>query len=223
MKQTSIRILTGIIITAIGVGALLGALSIVPFWSWFGGWWPLLVILAGILILVGDVRRNYLWGVVLLIIGGLLLLKTQGVLDFNFFSLIVPIIIITGGLSILIHTKNRAHINTSTNDSDDIAVIFSGSDSKNKSKNYEGGKITAIFGGAVLDLRDAQLTKQATLDVFALCGGIELRVPRDWKVVSKIAPIAGGVENKSEGSDDHKGPVLILTGTVTFGGIEIKT
>lgn len=223
MKQTTIRVITGIIITAIGVSALLGALNIFPFWETFGSWWPTLVILGGIFVLIGDLRRNYIWGIVLLIIGVLLLLKTQGVLDFNFFSLIVPIIIIAGGLSVLLHTKNRSTIDTSSNNADDIAVIFSGSETKNKSKSYEGGKVTAIFGGAVLDLRDAKLTEQATLDVFALCGGIELRVPRDWKVVSKIAPIAGGVENKSEGSDDHKGPILVLTGTVTFGGVEIKT
>ena len=223
MKQTTIRVITGIIITALGVSALLGALNIFPFWETFGSWWPTLVILGGIFVLIGDFRRNYIWGIVLLIIGGLLLLKTQGLLDFSFFSLIVPIIIIAAGLSVLLHTKNRSKIDTSSNNADDIAVIFSGSETKNKSKNYEGGKVTAIFGGAVLDLRDAKLSGQATLDVFALCGGIELRVPRDWKVVSKIAPIAGGVENKSEGSDDHKGPVLVLTGTVTFGGVDIKT
>jgi predicted membrane protein len=223
MKQTIIRVITGIIITAIGVSALLGALNIFPFWETFGSWWPTLVILGGIFVLIGDFRRNYIWGIVLLIIGVLLLLKTQGVLDFNLFSLIVPIIIIAGGLSVLLHTKNRSSIDTSSNNADDIAVIFSGSETKNKSKSYEGGKVTAIFGGAVLDLRDAKLSSQATLDIFALCGGIELRVPRDWKVVSKIAPIAGGVENKSEGSDDHKGPTLVLTGTVTFGGVEIKT
>jgi Predicted membrane protein (DUF2154). len=223
MKQTSIRILTGIIITLIGIFSLLGALNIIPFWEIFSTWWPILVILGGVLVLVGDWRRNYLWGIVLLIIGGLLLLKTQGVLDFDLYSLIVPILIITGGLSVLIHTKNRSSTDTTSSDSDDIAVIFSGSDTKNKSQKYEGGKLTVIFGGAVLDLRDAKLTDSATLDIFAICGGVELKVPRDWKVVSKIAPIAGGVENKSEGSIDHKGPVLTLTGTVTLGGLEIKT
>lgn len=223
MKQTTIRIITGIIITAIGVSALLGALNIVPFWSWFGAWWPLLVIIGGIFVLLGDLRRNYLWGIVLLIVGGLLLFKAQGILDFSIFSLIVPIVIIAGGLSVLVHTKSRGGVNATSNDVDDISVIFSGSDSKNKSKSYEGGKITAVFGGAVLDLRDAKITKEATLDIFVACGGVELKVPRDWKVISKIAPIAGGVENKSEGSEDHKGPVLVLTGTVTFGGVEIKT
>lgn len=223
MKQTIIRILTGLIIIAIGVGALLGALNIFPFWDTFKEWWPLLVILGGVFVWLGDWRRNYIWGIVLIIVGVLLQLKELGQLDFNFFSLIVPILVIAAGLSILLHTKNRTAIKSGTKDADDISVIFSGSETKNVSKNYQGGKITAIFGGAVLDLRDAKLTKDATLDVFLLCGGLELKVPRDWKVVSKVAPIAGGVENKSEGSENQSGPVLTLTGSATLGGVEIKT
>ncbi|MGV9002317.1 MAG: LiaF transmembrane domain-containing protein [Candidatus Saccharimonadaceae bacterium] len=223
MKQTSIRVVTGLIIIGVGVSALLSALNLMPFWSWFGYWWPLLVITGGVLMLLGDFARNFLWGSVLLAIGSLLLLKTNGVLTFDFYGLIVPILIITGGLSLLIHTKNRSSVDTTSSDSDNIAVVLSGSDTKNKSKNYKGGKITSIFGGATLDLRDAKLTGSATLDIFALCGGIEIKVPRDWKVISKVVPLAGSVENKSEGSDSAKEPVLVLTGTATFSGVEIKT
>lgn len=223
MKQTAIRIITGTIIIAIGVGALLGALNIAPFWSWFGQLWPLLVVLAGIFILIGDFRRNWIWGTVLITVGVLLQLRKLDILDFNFFSLIIPVALIGAGLSVLISSHNRTKVDSSAKDADDISVIFSGSETKNKSSNYKGGKVTAIFGGATIDLRDAKITKEASLDMFVLCGGVELKVPRDWKVVSKVAPIAGGVENKSEGDDDHKGPILVLTGTAALGGIEIKT
>jgi predicted membrane protein len=223
MKQTATRITTGIIILAIGVGALLGALNLIPFWSWFSNLWPILVIVAGLFVLLGDFRRNYIWGIAIILVGVLLQLKAAGVVDFNFFSLIVPIGLIAAGLTVLLHVQNRPSIKAGSNDVDDISVIFSGSESKNKSANYQGGRITAIFGGAVLDLRDAKIQKEAVLDVFTVCGGVEIRVPRDWKVISKAAPIAGGVENKSEGNEDHKGPVLIVTGTVALGGVEIKT
>ena len=223
MKQTATGITTGIIILAIGVGALLGALNLIPFWGWFGNIWPLLVIVAGIFVLLGDFRRNYIWGIAIILVGALLQLKSLGVVDFNFFSLIVPIALIAAGLTVLLHVQSRPSIKAGSNDTDDISVIFSGSESKNKSANYQGGRITAIFGGAVLDLRDAKIQKEAVLDVFTICGGVEIKVPRDWKVISKAAPIAGGVENKSEGNDDHKGPVLIVTGTVALGGVEIKT
>lgn len=223
MKQNATRITTGIIILAIGVGALLGALNLIPFWDLFSKLWPSLVIIAGIFVLIGDFRRNYIWGAALLLIGTLLQLRAFGVVDFNIFSLIVPTALIAAGLTILLHVSSRPSIKSGSNDIDDISVVFSGSESKNKSQDYQGGRVTTIFGGAILDLRDAHIKKQATLDVFTLCGGIEIKVPRNWKVVSKAMPIAGGVENKSEGVNDDKAPVLILTGTVTLGGVEIKT
>lgn len=223
MKQAIIRNLTGVVIMAVGAGALLDVLHVIPFWSWFSNWWPLLFIAAGGFVALGDVRRNYLWSLLLVIIGVVLLLRLNDVIDFSIGGLIVPVILIFIGMSVLINATHRPKIATGTKDTDDVSVIFSGSESKNKSHDYKGGKVTSIFGGVVLDLRDAKITKEATIDVVVLCGGVEIRVPREWKVVSKITPIAGGVENKSEGSDDHKGPVLTLTGTIALGGVEIKT
>ncbi len=223
MKQTSLRIITGSTIVAIGAGALLDALGLISFWGVFSQWWPALLIIGGGVVIAGDPRKNYIWGLAMVIIGSFLLLKNHGVIDFSIFSLIVPTIIIAIGLSVLANTQNRAKIPTGTKDTDDIVAVLSGSETRNTSKNYKGGKLTAIFGGVVLDLRDAKLKEDAHLDVFTLCGGVELRVPRDWKVVVKTTPIAGGVENKSEGTEDHKGPTLILTGTVALGGVEIKT
>jgi len=223
MKQQLTRIITGFIILAIGVGALLDALNIAAFWGWFGNLWPLLIVLAGIFVLIGDFRKNYIWGTALVIIGALLQLRAAGVVDFNFFSLVFPIALIAVGLTILLHFTNRPAVDAGSKDIDDISVVFSGNQSKNKSSKYEGGRITAIFGGATLDLRDAKIGKEATLDLFILCGGVELKVPRDWKVISKAMPIAGGIENKSEGGDNDKSPVLVLTGTVALGGVEVKT
>lgn len=223
MKQSITRITTGIIVLAIGVGALLGALNIFSFWSWFGTWWPLLVIISGVFVLIGNFRRNYVWGFAILLIGALLQLKALDIVTFSIFGLIVPILLIAAGLTILMQASNRPAIKAGSKDVDDVSVIFSGSETRNTSHNYQGGRVTTIFGGAVLDLRDAKIEKEAALDVFVVCGGVEVKVPRDWKVISKAAPIAGGIENKSEGGENHKGPVLVITGTVALGGVEIKT
>jgi predicted membrane protein len=223
MKQTLSRYVTGILIIIIGLGALLDTLNVISFWGYFSTWWPALIIIGGVITFANDARRNYIWALALVIVGGLLLLKNHSLVEFSVFELIVPVVLVAVGLSVLIGHKNRSKVPTTTHHADDISVLFSGSETVNKSDDYQGGKVTAIFGGAMLDLRDAKIKKEATLDVFALFGGIEIRVPRDWKVVSKVAPIAGGVENKSQGDDSHKGPVLILTGSAILGGVEIKT
>src|SRR5690606_27937825 len=185
MKQHLTRIITGCIILGVGVGALLDALNIVPFWSWFGNLWPLLIVLAGVFVLIGDFRKNYIWATALILIGVLLQLRALGTIDFNFFSLVFPIVLIAIGLTILLHFSKRPSVATGSKDVDDISVVFSGNQSKNKSPHYKGGRVTAIFGGATLDLRDARIDKEATLDFFVICGGVELKVPRDWKVISK--------------------------------------
>ena len=223
MKQTTTRIITGLIILAIGVGALLDALQVIQFWGWFGTWWPVILVLTGLITLTADLAKNYIWGIAQIIVGGFLLIKNLGIVDFNIFALIAPVVIIAIGLSILANASGRGKVASASYDSDDVVAVLSGSDVKNKSQAYKGGKITAIFGGVQLDLRDAKIKGEAQLDVFTLCGGVELKVPRDWKVVVKATPIAGGVENKSEGSDDPKAPILTLTGTVALGGVEIKT
>ena len=223
MKQIILRTITGLIILAIGVGALLGALNLIPFWGWFGVWWPLLIIIGGVLVLVGDLRKNYMSALVLLIIGGFLLLKNLGSLEFNTFLIIVSVIIIMIGLSVLINSENRMKAKTESKNTDDISTVLGGGEFRNKSQDYQGGKVTAVLGGVSLDLRDAKIKGEARLEVLGIMGGIEIRVPRDWQVISKIAPIVGGVENKAESSPDGKSPVLTVVGTVALGGIEIKT
>ena len=222
MKQTILRNITGLLILSVGAGALLDALNVIAFWEMFNTWWPSLLIVAGIFAAIGDARRNYLWAIVLGVIGTLMLLRNLSVVDFNVFGLIFPIVLIAVGLSVLVSSTRKRKVPTSSHNTDDISVIFSGSETANSSKDYQGGSITAIFGGATLDLRDAKLKDEATLDVTAIFGGVEIRVPREWRVVSKIAPIAGGVENKAQGKDDHDGPVLVLTGFVALGGVEVK-
>jgi hypothetical protein len=53
-------------------------------------------------------------------------------------------------------------------------------------------------------------------------GGIELRVPEDWTVISRVVPVLGGLEDKTrapQGAGTHR---LIVRGFAIMGGIEIK-
>ncbi|MNI80242.1 hypothetical protein D3C73_1367580 [compost metagenome] len=105
---------------------------------------------------------------------------------------------------------------------DNASAVLGGVDTKNESDDYQGGKTTAILGGVVLDLRHATIKSEAVLDVFVLCGGVELKVPEHWIIRSEIMPILGGVENKTNVTDKPKAPILTIVGTVALGGIEIK-
>lgn len=220
--QNISRTLTGIVILLIGIGALLDAINVLPFWNQFGTFWPLLLIVFGLIVFIND-RRQYIVTIALLTIGAFALLNNLDVIDVNFWSVIWPVAIIAAGLSVLIH-RSGATKTIRTQDSDVTSAILGGSEIVNKSNDYKGGKANAIFGGVSIDLRDAAIKKEATIEVFTLCGGVEIKVPREWNVQNQTFPILGGVESKNHSEKaDEKAPVLIITGTVALGGVEIHS
>jgi predicted membrane protein len=221
MNQTIVRIITGLFVIALGVGALLDALNILNFWEQFGRWWPLLLIGGGILLFINDFRQ-YIAAVALVIVGAILQLNTLDIVQINVWSVIWPVLIIAAGLSIIVNRTGKTAKNVRIQDLDGVSAIFAGNESINKSKDYKGGRATAVFGGVSIDLRDAVIKGEATLEVFALFGGIELKVPREWQVKHSVFPILGGVESKAQG-DGEKAPTLYITGTVALGGVEVRT
>lgn len=219
MKAQLTRIITGIAIVAVGIGFLLDSFNIIEFGSLVKEWWPLAVIFAGFVILLNDVR-SYLWALVVMGLGVLLQLRELGITDVNPWQLFWPAIIIVVGLSVLFTRGPR--IRASKTERDDVTAILGGSDQKNTSEDFKGSKMTAILGGAKLDLHKATINKEATIEVFAVCGGIEIVVPRDVIVRNKTAAVLGGVEDKSEHEGGKNAPVLYISGDVIMGGVEIK-
>jgi predicted membrane protein len=101
-------------------------------------------------------------------------------------------------------------------------AILGGVKRGNNSRAFKGGDLTAIMGGCEIDLRQAAIDGEATLELFAMWGGIELRVPEDWTVISRVVPLLGGVEDKTrppQGAVTHR---LVLRGFAIMGGIEVK-
>ena len=88
-------------------------------------------------------------------------------------------------------------------------------------RHFRGGDLTAIMGGCELDLRHASLEDDVVIDVFALWGGIEIRVPEEWTIDSQILPILGGVEEKTR-RPPASGPRVTLRGFAIMSGVEIK-
>ena len=87
---------------------------------------------------------------------------------------------------------------------------------------FRGGDLNAFMGGVELDLRQAAIAEPpAVIDVFAMWGGIEIRVPERWSVDPRVTAILGGFEDKTRSPDDST-ERLVVRGLVLMGGIEIK-
>lgn len=214
------RLIIGIAVLAVGAALLLDALNIVNTSSLLSNWWPSLIILGGVAMLVSD-TRNYLWALLVIIVGVATQLRVLGYADVNPWQVFWPLALIMIGLSIIFRRPTLSR-RASETDSDDIVAILGGSDQKNMSDDFSGSKITAILGGTKLDLRKATIKKSATINLFALMGGVELVVPRGVIVKNRTNAILGGIENKTDQDITKDSPTLTITGDVILGGVEIK-
>lgn len=102
-----------------------------------------------------------------------------------------------------------------------VAILGAFSRGSN-SKAFRGADLTAIMGGCEVDLRNAAIDGEAYADVFALWGGIEIRVPDNWTIESHVVPILGGVDDQTRAPQNATKHRLILRGFAIMGGVEIK-
>ena len=211
----------GIILIILGVGFTLQRLNLIDFSSILDGWWPIFVIIIGLIqIMTNSVSK--LGGIIMIFIGALIQLRKFDLIDADLIRFFWPVLLILVGVKILIPKtySGRTHADDTVN----CFAVFSSIVNKNESKDFKGGSITAIFGGAEVDLRKAALSPEgALLDLSVAFGGIDIRVPQDWKVVTTGIPIFGGWENKTESIENSQpeAPVLEVRCMAAFGGVEI--
>jgi predicted membrane protein len=221
---------TGAIFILIGLAFLLDQLGIISIGSLWR-FWPMLVILTGLLNFISQRRA---WGALVMFAGVVLQLNQLGITHFGWAAL-WPMMLIAFGLFVMwgsfqgsskpgVSTSGTGDPRTTLNE----AVVFGGLERRMTSQDFQGGDITAIFGGVELDLTEASMqANEATLAITAIFGGVEVRVPPAWQVAFRGAPIFGGVEDKTRTArvDDTASSslkTLVITGAVIFGGLEIK-
>ena len=215
------RTIIGLLIVAVGASFLLTNLNILPFDVGIAQWWPLFIVAGGVVMLLSDVR-NYLWALLVIGLGVLFQLKQFGIVDVNPWQLFWPAIIIVLGVSVMT-SRGSSRGKIAASDREDVMAILSGSEVRVESKDFKGSRVTSICGGAMIDLRKAVIKKEATIDVFAFWGGIEIIVPEHVMVKNNTSAIMGGVEQQAGGDAVKEGsPILNVTGDVVMSGVEIK-
>jgi predicted membrane protein len=108
------------------------------------------------------------------------------------------------------------------------STVFGSLNKRVQTQQFEGGKLEAVFGSIELDLTEAAISspdRRAYLELNAVFGGIELTVPRTWRVEMKNAAVLGGCEDRTIPPRPEPGvepATLVVTGAAVFGGIEIR-
>ena len=103
-----------------------------------------------------------------------------------------------------------------------VVAIMAGVTRGNNSPAFRRADLFAFMGGCEIDLRKAAINGEAIIDLFCMWGGIEIRVPEDWTVVSQIVPLMGGVDDKTRPPQTASGHRLTLRGMALMGGVEVK-
>lgn len=152
-------------------------------------------------------------------IGALLLL---GRLDLMDPGAVGPIVLIGIGAAIFVSSLNHSAPAGTAAGRQSVA-LFGESQIKNRSEHLKHADVSAIFGGATLDLREAHIDEEAVVDATALFGGVDVLVPEGWRVQIGGIPIFGGFEDKTRNQPPPApgAPTLRVNATSIFGGVTV--
>jgi predicted membrane protein len=222
--------LFGVLVIVVGLIFLLNNLGIVDA-RYILSLWPVLFILLGIWrILRSRSSSSWIVGLLFIFFGSILTLHRLDVVYFSWHRW-WPVILIIVGIAVVSRAwsgfRQGSILGGAVNDNNsdqtvNIVGFMGGSKIRNISQNFQGGDISAIMGGVELDLRQAVITREAVIDILSFWGGIDIKVPREWDVVNKSAPILGGIGDKTLHPDDPNAPRLIIRGYTIMGGADIK-
>jgi predicted membrane protein len=210
------RVVVGLLFIVGGGAWLVNRMGydIIPHWFFT---WPMILIAIGLINGVKHSFRNP-GAYIMLLIGGAFLVRNNFDIPYEFKMYFWPIILMMIGLFIIFKPRNRKkkcstrhgvkHDDDTTifgaregqihdNSIIESVVIFGGTQKDVISKTFEGGEITTV----------------------------KLTVPPHWDVVIKTTNIAGGIDDKrrKDGPSGEKTKTLILSGSIIFGGIDIRS
>jgi len=218
------RIVFGLLVLTVGVLFLLDNLGILNAGHVLR-LWPAGLIAIGIAVLSQPDRSGgRLSGWIWIVIGGWLLAGELGIIHVRFWDFWPLVLVLIGGSIIWRALAPGAPRGAGGDDEATVRAlaVMSGIERTSTSREFRGGELTAVMGGCEIDLRGATIGEgPAVIDVFAVWGGIEIRVPERWAVENRVFPFLGGVEDRTRPAPDAT-QRLVVKGTVVMGGVEIK-
>ena len=231
-RNSRAHLLLGIVLMFLGLFLIADLADIVP-WRLrdFIFTWQALLIFLGLIFLSN--KENKGTGFILIAIGSFFLLPRFFDVPYYWRSLFWPTILIVLGL-VIIFSSRRGRGTTifgggqrdrafSEDWLDDVSV-FGGGDKIVNSQNFQGGKLTHIFGGSKIDFTRAKLAPGKNhLEVVMIFGGTKLIVPESWTVKMELTSVFGGFSDKRVKTMvvSESDRSLYITGVNVFGGGEV--
>ena len=217
----------GLIFIIIGIFYAGNTFNLWDFKLLFDGWWTLFIIIP---CLIGIVENGFSTGnIVGLVIGVLLLLSAQGIVNSRIISkLIVPIIFILIGIKIIFRDSFNKTMNKSIDMNIDrekrleYTAILSAQKDVYPNEQFCGASILVILGGMELNLMNARINEDIVINSTSIFGGVDIIVPSNVNVKISSIPIFGGAANKARPCMNANAPTIYINATCIFGGLDSK-
>jgi hypothetical protein len=223
--RVSVQALFGLMVIAVGVLFTLDNLDIIDAREYLR-YWPAGLVAIGMLKLYQASRSGQGWfgGLLFVTIGAWWLLEGIVYVRVDARELMPLFLVFLGGYLVWRGFGGRRPATPSDGQSSFSALaIMGGVVRRSNAPAFRGADLTAVMGGCDIDLRKASIEPgtEAVIDVFAFWGGIDIKVPDDWSVSTRVVPIMGGIEDKTHApqTPDKR---LVVRGMLVMGGCTVK-
>jgi len=216
-----------VILIAVGAIFLLDNLHLFPgreVWDY----WPVVLMIAGAFKLADSpLPKGRAIGGILLIGGGIVLASNLGLIPVSPDDL-WPLALIAAGVFMLVNRTGYSWgtRGSYTSNMQSEAAVFGGGKRKINTVDFKYAKFDAVFGGFEIDFREAGIVgDSATVEINAVFGGAEVRIPPNWSAVVQAAGVFGAFTDNSTQPNVAATPNfkrLYFKGAAVFGGVNIK-
>ena len=138
---------------------------------------------------------------------------------------VVKVVVLLAGLAALGQVlARRRTFGDETSDEFGIAAYLGGAQRTCRAGSLRHGSVSVVLGGVDLDLREATLDPAgADLDLSASWGGVNVTVPRGWRVQVEDRATLGGVDAHVTPPEElpDEAPLLRVVASARFGGVSI--
>jgi predicted membrane protein len=222
------QLIVGLSIVAAGILFTLDNLGILDARDYLR-FWPLVIVAVGAVNATSaqDIGGR-LFGGFIAFVGVWTLLGSLGIIHARFWDFWPLILVFFGGMIVwrgLQGPDGRGARRAGDSSSQfSVIALLGGFDRTVTADPFRGGEVTAFMGGGKIDLTRARIQNGAppSINVFAMMGGMEIRVPDTWAVENRVVYFMGGTDDRTRVPSDPNAPRLILRGFVMMGGVEVK-